>query len=683
MIMGADKRVRKGCPCWWALVLVATLAWAPGAPAAGDTLEDLDLEQLMALEVTSAARKPQTLSQTASAVFVITARDIRRSGARSIPEALRMVPGLQVARIDGSKWAISARGFADRFGNKLLVLMDGRSLYSTEFSGVYWEVQDSLLEDVERIEVIRGPGATLWGANAVNGIINIITKKSTDTVGGLGSFSLGTDGEVSAAARHGAPLGPDAFGRLYVKGQGHGALDLAEGGGGQDDWRQYQGGFRVDWTPSWADRVTVQGDAYGAELGQTLDLPLVTYPFLTRSTEDVPASGWNLLGSWERQRANGGMKLQAYLDSYQRSEVWYGLSHETLDLDYSDRQGLGGGHELQWGLGYRQVRDILDSTQWLTVLPHRQTTRLYSGFFQYDYPLVADRWRLSLGSKLEHNDYTGFELQPNARLLWSPSPTTSAWAAISQAARTPSRTDRDMLTFAGVSPTGLASPALLASYILGSEDFDAEHLTAHELGFRKAFSTELSLDLAAFYNVYRDLRSYEKALLPSDGGSLAIMNVTLDNQARAHTFGLELAADWRPTPSTQYALAYSWWQSDVSLAESSTDTNTLEVTEGGTPHHQVSLRGSFDLTPRWDLDLWYRYVDALASPSARALTLGYRIPAYHTLDARLAWRPRDDLELSLVGKNLLGARVEFLSELYTPPATEVDRSLSLILRLDF
>ena len=433
--------------------LLSSILLANPVQASGsmDNYLDLPLEDLLSMEVTSVSKKKQRLTEAAAAVFVITQEDIRRSGVTSIPEALRLAPGLQVAKIDANKWAISSRGFNTQFVNKLLVLIDGRSVYTPSYSGVYWDAQDTLLEDIDRIEVIRGPGATLWGANAVNGVINIITKQAGDTQGGLMVASAGNEEKVIAGLRYGAELNKNTHGRLYLKFNERDSsyapgLDDEAG----DDWKSLRGGFRIDSQPSDKDRWTVQGDVYEADENQTLNLwrdpsdpsNLNFAPFYldANTADEIESSGWNLLTRWDHLLSNtSNITLQLYYDHTKRAENFLLQEQDTLDIDFQHQLEVFGNHDLVWGLGYRHIEDEFSNTYIVAFLPDSGSSDLFSAFLQDEIELLPDRLRLTLGSKFEQNDFTGFEVQPSARLIWLPTERSTLWGSVSRAVRTPSR----------------------------------------------------------------------------------------------------------------------------------------------------------------------------------------------------------------------------------------------------
>ena len=451
-------------------------------------LKELSLEELMDIEVTSVSKRPERLSETASAIQVITQEDIRRSGATRLPEALRLASNLEVAQIDSRRWAISARGFNSPFSNKLLVLIDGRTVYTPLFAGVFWDVQDTLLEDIDRIEVISGPGATLWGANAVNGVINIITKDAKDTQGTLLAGGGGTELRGFGGVRYGGAVAPNFRYRIYGKYFDRDGTVLPDGRDASDDWHQGQGGFRMDWDASESDVFTVQGDGYDGRISQA-------------GADAIDVSGANVIGRWSHTFYEGSeLTLQLYYDRTHRDipgEVSEDL--DTYDVDFQHRFPLGERHDIVWGLGYRLIEDDVGNSPAVAFLPPQVSRQWFSGFVQDEIALVKDRVHLTLGTKIEHNDYTGFEFQPSGRLAWRLSEQQILWSAISRAVRTPSRIDREL--FLRVDDPDLR--------IDGGPDFESEELLAYELGYRVQPFSRLGLSLAAYYNDYDDLRSRE------------------------------------------------------------------------------------------------------------------------------------------------------------------------------
>ena len=656
----------------WILIITFmwTLGWAYENPP---DLTELPIEALMNIEITSVSKKQQKVSDAAAAIFVITQEDIRRSGVTSIPEALRMAPGVEVAHIDANQWAITIRGFNSLFANKLLVLIDGRSVYSPLFSGVFWDIQDTLLEDIERIEVIRGPGATLWGANAVNGVINIITKHAKDTQGGLISAGGGTEERGFGEIRYGGKVGGDTYYRAYAK---YFNRDNAVDTFGQtthDGWNALRGGFRIDSQLSLQDSITAQGDIYRTESGLTSSFASLRPPFIQTLNEDIHSVGGNILGRWIHTFSKSSeMILQMYYDRTERKELINGEKRNTLDIDLQHRFALGEQQEVVWGLGYRFTRDNIKNSFPVSINPDRRTDHLFSGFVQDDINLVKDRFRLTLGSKFEHNDFTDFEIQPNIRLLWTPESKYSFWGAASRAVHTPSRADEDVRVNASVIPPLIppnSDPLPAYVTLFGNPDLKSEDLVAYELGFRFRASNRLSFDIASFYNVYDHLRSAEPgspSVEDSPPSPHLLFPLIVSNQLKGKTYGVEVAADWHLLEWWRIQTSYTYLQ--IKLNGSGTFDTSAKVDEGRSPHHQFHLRSSMDLQRDLEWDLSFRFVDKLPN---------FNVKSYASLGARLAWKPYPNLELAIVGQNLLSNRhAEFKGEaIISSFPTEVERGV--------
>jgi iron complex outermembrane receptor protein len=483
------------CGC---LAIGSASAEAPAQTQLASTgaLKKLSVEELMNLEVTSVSKRPEKLSATASAIQVITGEDIRRSGATSIPEALRLASNLEVARIDSRQWAITARGFNNTLANKMLVLIDGRTVYTPLYAGVYWDVQDTLLADIDRIEIISGPGATQWGANAVNGVINITTRSARDTQGTALIGASGSELRTLGGLRHGGELSNGLHWRVYGKYFDRDAAVFPNGQDAADVWRMRQGGFRLDSDhPGGSDRLTVQGDVYDGAIGQA------------GTAADEEVSGGNLLGRWSRTLAdNSDLQLQVYYDRTHR-DIPNSIAQRlnTYDLDFQHRLPFGTAHDIVWGLSYRAIEDDIAHPATLAFLPERVTLHWYGGFIQDEITLLPERLHLTAGTKLEHNDYTGLEVQPSVRLAWQPGTGQTVWSAVSRAVRTPSRVDRDL--YAPATPP--------FTQLQGGPDFASEKLLAYELGYRVQPFQRLALSLATFYHDYDDLRSVEPVNPPA------------------------------------------------------------------------------------------------------------------------------------------------------------------------
>lgn len=619
-------------------------AWAADLPS---DLTELSLEELMELEVTSAGRKEQKLADVPAAVFVITPEDIRRSGATNIPEVLRMVPGVQVAQIDANKWAVTIRGFNGRFANKLQVLMDGRSVYTPLFSGVFWDMRDTLLEDIERIEVIRGPGAAMWGANAVNGVINIITKHAKNTQGALLVGGGGTQERGFGSLRYGGKVGESTWYRVYGKYFNRSDAVSTTSLPANDAWDAGRGGFRLDSKVSGSDSLTFTGDLFKGQAGETTKSLSFFPPYTFLENQGIADWGGHLLGRWQRVfSSTSNLELQIYYDGTDRKEGVREIRN-TLDLDFQHRFVLGQRHEIIWGLGYRYTHDRFSGNFELSLDPRRKGVNLFSAFFQDDITLIQERLRLILGTRLERNDYTGFEVQPNVRMMWTPQAQHRLWASISRAVRTPYRPEVDGVLNTSITPPSPLVPVPILSYGQGNHDFKSEELLAFELGYRWDFRKKFFLDVAAYYNIYDNLRALTQGppqLILTPPPHLAVP-LLISNAMKGETYGLEVAADWRPLSWWRTQLSYNFLQPKLRLKSSNAVEDPTIV--GNDPKNQLSFRSTFDLPQHLELDLWLRYVSAL-----RRL----EVSSYVTLDARLAWKPVKNLELALVGQNLLQKR---------------------------
>lgn len=654
------------------LFFFCVLAWsatvttfAQNRPALVD-LTELGLEELMQLEVTSVSKKEQRLLEAPAAIYVITQEDIRRSGATSIPEALRMVPGVQVARIDSARWAISARGFNQEFANKLQVLIDGRSVYSPLFSGVYWDMQDLMLEDIDRIEVIRGPGATLWGANAVNGVINIISKNAKDTQGGLISAGGGTEERGFGGIRYGGMLGNNIFYRVYLKYFDRDSFfDPFVGRAGNDDWEMLRGGFRLDWDASSRDRLTVQGDLYGGAVGSTLTGPTLSPPFQRTVSRDTDLLGGNILARWSRifsQRSS--LRLQLYYDHTEPPDPNLRESRDTVDLDWQHSFPLGNRHQILWGLGYRLTTDSLENSFLISLKSSHRSQQLFNSFVQDEIMLIDKRLYVTLGTKLEHNDHTGVEVQPSGRLLWTPHQRHAIWAALSRAVRTPSRIEDDFTFNVAVFP---GQEGLTVSSLVGNRHAVSEELIAYELGYRLQPLESLFLDFATFYNVYDHLSSLEPLAPSFNPGPPPFLRLAqrFNNKAHGETYGIEVAANWTVTPWWKLGAGYTWFDSRLH-SDSSKPDMIVAQDEGNDPHNQLNFRSYINLPWRVEFDTMLSYVDNLPN---------LRVPSYFRLDLRLGWRATDKLDFSLVGQNLIANRHLEFGTLSGFHVTEVERGM--------
>ena len=622
-----------------ACVLVSMLIGASRADMSADStgeLKQMSLEELMDIQITSVARHPESLRQAAAAIQVITREDIRRSGASSIPEALRLAGNLEVARKNAHDWGISARGFNSSLANKLLVMIDGRTVYTPLYSGVFWDAQDYLLEDIDRIEVISGPGGTLWGANAVNGVINIITRSAADSQGLYAEGGGGTQLRGLAGARYGGMLAPDVGFRVYGKYFDRDDEVLADGARAGDGWHRAQGGFRVDSDASRANTFSAHGDFYAGHEG-------------LNTGGAAQTAGGNLVGRWSHVvTTESDFSLQAY---YDRTHLLIpivpfvlngielapaGNLHDdlsTYDIDFQHRFSLGPRHHIVWGTGYRFSHDVVENAPAIAFLPTTLDRNLFSAFVQ-DQIAISAKLSLILGSKLEHNDYTGFEVEPNVRLQWTWTPNQTLWSAISRAARTPSRIDRDL--------TEPAPPRTLV--LRGGRDYGSEYVTAYELGYRGEISSTMTGSLSTFYNEYRDVRS--TSVTPG-----TILPLFFANNVAGHTDGLELSTRYQLADFWSLQVNYDYLQESLHVRPGQFDLGNAG-NEMADPRHQAALRSSMSLATHLEVDASLRWVDALRFQNG---SVTGEVPSYFELDTRIAW-VLERVELALVGQNLLHAR---------------------------
>ena len=623
----------------------------------------MSLQELLSVEVSSAAKKTEQVRDSAAAVYVVTADDIRRIGATSIPEALRLVPGVNVARINSNQWAISIRGFMGRYTNKLLVLIDGRSVYRPTFSGTYWEELDTYLPDIERIEVIRGPGGTLWGSNAVNGIINIITRSSADTHGTQLSVGIGSDTRTLAGLRHGGALTDTIDGRFYVNYRQIDDLALASGGSAHDGSDIGSAGFRIDGEIDGDRRFTLQGDVYHFD-ATLLDLfsPPPTLPVV-----DMEADGWNLLGRLTGVATEGAeWHLQAYVAQTDHQDHYLRQIETTVDLEFQYRTRWLSNHELIWGVGYRYIDDEFRPSPWISMAPAKSDGDIVNAFVQDQITLVPDTLDLILGVKVEYHYFTETSVQPNARLVWHATPEHVLWGSVARAVRTPSRADRSVVA---------VNPGPPVTTVLGNPDQQNEEMTAFELGYRYAPRAGLSVDLALFYNEYDDVWSTEPQL-PNP------LNQRFANLREGTAQGAELSVEWLPAEDLRLRFAYAYVDLDIRHTPASLVFNSLgdAVTTEGTPQNTVSVQVSYDISDSWDWDVWATYTDEIQLPG---LVPGVApIGSHLDLNTRIAWRAARGLELSLTALNLFDdGEVEYVGEYFTP-RTEVPASVMFQVRWD-
>jgi iron complex outermembrane recepter protein len=657
LLLQWKQNITAGFFCGWLLLLTGTSGAqserpAPPVPTDKGTeqstvhnLTQLSLEELMNVEVTSVSRRVQPLSQTAAAVFVVSQEDIRRSGANSIPEVLRMVPGLHVARIDSQKYSITSRGYSGRFADDLLVLIDGRTVYSPLVAGVFWEVQDLPLEDIERIEVTRGPGGTLWGANAVNGAIHIITKKAQDTQGALVTIGGGTEERAFTTMRYGGQFGSNLSYRLYGKLFDRDRTTSAEES--HDDWRMGRTGGRLDWNPGTNDSITLQGDYYHGQAGQLTSFPTTTGPsFSTNAVEDVRMSGGNVLGRWQHivgDRHN--FAFQFYYDKTRRDELSFKEIRNTVDVDFQHQFPLPLGQQVVWGLGYRVSGDHLRNSESLSFDPDERRLRTFSAFVQDEITMFQDKLRLTAGVKYLRNTFSGGLLLPNFRLLYQLTPNQSVWGAVTRSNRFPSRFERDGRRALAGTPTEIME-------LQGNASVRSETLWGYEFGYRAQLTSVLSFDAVGFYNDYHQSTGEQEV---SD--SLELVR----SQVMTRTYGGELSGEWRTLP---------WWRIRPTFSYlhiRRTAPEGIETESGEDPTYQFSIRSLMNLTDTIEFDTTFRFVDRL---------VGLDVDSYTNLDVRLGWRPTSKLEFSMVGHNLIESRhTEFKPEFIQSAVSQIQRGM--------
>ncbi|AMO54829.1 hypothetical protein GZ77_24945 [Endozoicomonas montiporae] len=646
-----------------------------------EALLSLSLEEVMNLKVTSVSRKSQRLMDSAASVYIITQDDIQRSGVTTIPDALRMVPGLQVAQMNSNTWSISARGFNYIFANKLLVMMDGRTIYNPLFSGVNWDVQDTLLQDIDRIEVIKGPGAALWGANAMNGVINIITKSASQTQGNFLQLGAGNQEKAFGSFRHGGQLGDKAYYRAYYKTFHKDGLADQQGNEAFDDWKIDRAGFRVDWQKDSNNEIKVQSELYNGTTRSPLTLldinsiPVKPVSLLNKSRDQ---QGGHILAHWTRTLGNNEQfSLKTYFDRYDNDDYRLKEQRDTFDIESQHRFQWSGQQELIWGLGYRSSWYTLSKMNYVTVNNTSPREELYSAYIQ-DEITLSPKWQMTLSARLEHHTSTGYEFQPNARLLWSIDARSSAWAVLSRAVRTPAVTERDSVN------GPISDPRLpQGSYLLigGNQKIKSEVLTGFDIGYRRQLNNALSIDLSSYVYQYDDLHSLsftqncpsgstltsDACLIPGNNppfSTYALIPALITNGADAKTYGLEIATNWQPTRNWHIKADITLLQVD---ARSHTgDKNTESLIEGLSANQSANIRSFIDLTNNWQLNLWLRHVGKNKAAD---------INSYTTFDMKLAYQWSKGPELSLVGINLFDQQRKEFDENFTGLiATEPQRS---------
>jgi iron complex outermembrane recepter protein len=668
-------------------IVLLTLLVHVSSTAADTTSTDfteMSLDDLLRVDVLSASKKAEPLSDTTSAIYVITAEDIRRSGHTTLAELMRLVPGMDVARVTSNTWAVSARGFNSQFANKLLVLLDGRSLYTPLFAGVYWNDQDIALDDIERIEVIRGPGGTIWGANAVNGVINIITRSAADTQGGHYRAVAGTEDRLITSFRHGVAVGDELALRFHGKYANHDESIYKSHRQAHDEWRNARSGVRMDWQRGERDAFTLDAEYHREDSRLPLQIDDALSLALGIGTrqqlyDTIDGRGGHLRLGWKRALGDASsLELAGYYDKRSATaQSHFSDRRAAYDLSALYRAPIGERHDVVWGAGYRLNRDRTGNTPNLRLVSDEAQDVVYSAFVQDDIDVVAEKLKLTFGSKVEWNDYTGWEVQPSVRAFFSFGPGHAVWAAVSRAVRTPNRSlvDVEELLIQTV-PAGflgcpgsilLLDPACHAA-ITGNQDYESEIVVAYELGWRVQPAPDVSLDLATFFNDYENLQSFR----PTAADPLTQQAV---NGSEAFTYGLEASARW---------FVADWWRIAFTYTGLQIQENAIRRgagIEGLAPHHQLRLSSSMNLLRSVELDLHTYYVGRQHSTTMP----GFPADSYWRLDAVLGWQPWPGLSVRAVAQNLTSHRhtehVGFV--LFQPEQAQVQRAFYGELSADF
>jgi len=626
---------------------------------------DLSLEQLMDVEVTSVSGQGEAWFNTPAAIHVITNEDLRRSGHRHLAEALRMVPGMNVARLNSNTWAINTRGFNTRLARNLLVLIDGRIVYDPMFAGTHWDIQDVMMEDVDRIEVIRGPGATLWGANAVNGVINVTTRSAKDTQGLYLSAGAGTEDRGLLEARYGGQIGENVYYRVWGKWADYDATESTSGNELSDDWDMSRGGIRFDIDGADDATISIQGEVYNSDrIGQDIRIAVPTGHLATAvQINDAQASGGHVLFNINKPLENGGWSLKGYYDYTHREFLpGFKVKRDTLEIDFRHFFDVADIHTIMWGTSWQYTADETRASSTLAFSDMDRETDVFAWFLQDTVALIPDKLTLLIGSKFEINDYTGFEIQPSARLSWTPSDRHNFWGAVSRPVRRPARTDDDVIFTAAFGDTGLlaggpASGIIVPLNVVGSTSVDSEELIAYELGYRAKVTERLTVDISVYFNDYR------KLILRQPAG-VGIF----DNRASGESYGAELSTSWRIADNWRLEASYSFQRVQI-------HGDGQNGPEGDTPHNQFQIRSYYDITKDIEFNAALYYVDNVPNQAT---------DSYFRLDLGVTWRPTANLELSVWGQNLLEpSHQEGTDEFFLASSHEIERSVYFQMTLRF
>ena len=651
--------------CGTCVIAAGTLMVLAVPPAMAETnYFDLSPEQLLSADVISATKTQGTVEQTPAAVYVITAEDIIRSGVTSIPDALHMAPGVDVAQQGTGTWNVNIRGFNKGLANQLLVMIDGRTIYNPMFGGTYWELQNLPLEDIERIEVIRGPGGTLWGANAVNGVINIITKQAQDTQGRLIRAEAGNILQDSILGQIGGKTSDNSYYSVYAQHLNDGPMRSPQEGLSFNSLRDSRTGFRFDRD----DSLTVSGDAYVNTTDQLFSVPLIAAPYAVIQNDEHNSQGANLLARWKKNYTDGSqLSLQSYVDYTQHNQALLNDQEDMFDFDAQYNLRPLGPNQFIMGGGYRLTHLSIGNSSMLSITPDNSNENLFNFFTQDKITLVPDRWYLTLGSKVEHNSFTGFEFEPNVRLQWFPDNRQTVWTSVSRAVRTPTPYETqinllDAVFAPGGPPFALADP--LRFEVLANPHFKSEQLIAYEAGYRNQLTPAVSMDITAFDNFYTRIDALELASFGFVPGAdpYFLLATTQNNHMTAQTYGVEVASDWQIKDNWKLSAGVSFLEMSLQLGPQ----YLAQYTSGQSPNYEGNLRSYWNINGAWSLDTIAYYVDRLQS---------FNTPAYVRLDANLGWKIKPGIRLNFAGQNLLHAKHMEYGSTADLSAAEVPRSL--------
>ena len=642
---------------------------------------DLSLEELLGIQVSSVSRRAESLFDAPAAVYVITGDDALESGAANLPSALRLAPGLQVGRTDSFNYAVASRGFNDPLSSKLHVLVDGRSVYGQLFSGTYWNYHDISFTDLDRIEVIRGPGATLWGTNAVNGVINIISKDAYQTLGTHLLTAHGDQLDLATEIRHGWMLNEATAARVYARVQEVRDFGV-DRGNAADGWTGATAGTRIDWTRADGARLTMIGELKSVEVRSLTQVPQLTPPYSINVMDDQERYGGNLLMKWKQPVGSGELTIQGSYEHFVSREYTHDETRDFFDFDVQFEFSASDRHHLVTGLAYRRDDDRVVGTDYLSFRTPDEISEFFSVFIQDETSLFAENLMLTVGSKFEHTPHGGWEIQPNIRASWEISPNNMVWASIARAVRVPSRFERSIVGYGNVVPPTPVSPLPLQITSEGNPFIKPEELIAYEFGHRIRFSDQLALDTAWFLNRYDDLRAINAlSFFPAfDPVPHLVQVIQPQNNLAGDSYGFEALLQWTPAKNfsleaSASAIRFELINRDPLAAGDSFLSQIVQTLADNSPSEQFKLRASWDINHAWS-------IDALLSHSAAMRIIG--IPTYRGLDVRLGWVVKPGLQIELIGQDLLDARHPEITESFQGGIFhEIKRSAYLRCRWEF